>query len=600
MKISFTATCPQFKIFFLCLGLSTFGLSVNAQNCFVNSRIHKITANISPAIQSYMEFKPLGYDVNPTKRYPLLVYLGGTGEMFQQPGGTDQDLCPALQYSLPWRINVGHFPDVVRDSAGNEYSYLVVMPYVMKWEQQYSVDPGAVIDYMLAHYRIDTGRIYLTAMSRGTDNIMGYITGSPAAAKRIAAIVPVANCFPANVGTNTYSTQVSNLANGNVHMWGISCPGDVPCTERYIQNWVGSLDSLKPNYAMFTYASFACDDTGANASHHYAWNSAYDPDYRLAPGNKNVYEWMIQFSKGGSSGGGGTPPPPTQPDCNKIAITGSTSSIKIKGLVAPVITVQVFNSSWASVYNQYYNNSPDSINITSLPTGTYHVTVNFYNSSWASICSKTQDAVVGGTTPPPPPPPPPPTTGNCDGITVTGAAKNIKLGGLVAPVVGVQIFNNSWATVFNQTYTNSPGTVTTPNLPTGVYHVKVTFNNANWSLICDKVIDATVGGAAIAATGNVAMESTDNRIAATSGNVITVMPNPFSNAVQVTINSTRTETANISVVDISGREIAKKSVSLQLGTNRFSVDDLNRYNPGNYILRLVTKDGVQNIRLIKQ
>src|SRR6185436_13724134 len=105
---------------------------------------------------------------------------------------------------------------------------------------------------------------------------------------------------------------------------------------------------------------------------------------------------------------------------------------KIKGLIAPVITVQIFNNSWASVYNQYFNNSPDSINVPSLPTGTYHVTVNFYTSAWTTICSKTQDVVVGTTTPPPPPPPPGGTP-DCNGVKVTGASKNIKVEGLVAP-----------------------------------------------------------------------------------------------------------------------------------------------------------------------
>jgi hypothetical protein len=56
------------------------------------------------------------------------------------------------------------------------------------------------------------------------------------------------------------------------------------------------IDSLKPDYGIFT-VNFACDTAGPNASHHYAWNSAYDPEYRPAPGNKNVYEWMIQFSR---------------------------------------------------------------------------------------------------------------------------------------------------------------------------------------------------------------------------------------------------------------------------------------------------------------
>src|SRR3712207_5764682 len=87
----------------------------SAQACFVNQRINKVTANITPAIQSFMEYLPVDFNTNPTKKYALLIYLGGTGEMFQQPGGSDDDLCPVLGYSMPWRMNVGHFPDYVTD-----------------------------------------------------------------------------------------------------------------------------------------------------------------------------------------------------------------------------------------------------------------------------------------------------------------------------------------------------------------------------------------------------------------------------------------------------------------------------------------------------
>lgn len=282
----------------LLLLFSFFFTTLHAQNCFVNQRIKKYTADISWAIKSYMMYEPVDWNTNPTRKYALLVYLGGTGEMFQQPGGTDQDLCPALQYSMPWRMNVGHFPDYVTDpNTGQQHSYLVVMPFVTQWEQQYSVDPGAMINYMLQTYpnRIDVSRIYITGMSRGTDNLMGYVTSSTTASNRIAAVVPVANCFPSNVGNPYYNEQVSNLANGNVRLWGISCQGDVPCPEMYIQNWVNSLNQLRPGFGLFTFATEACE--GPDASNHYAWNHAYNPDYRAAPGNKNIYEWMIQFSK---------------------------------------------------------------------------------------------------------------------------------------------------------------------------------------------------------------------------------------------------------------------------------------------------------------
>ena len=279
--------------------LSVADNTVSAQPCFVNPRIKKITANISWAIKSYMEYKPVDFDTNPTRKYALLIYLGGTGEMFQQPGGSDYDLCPILGYSLPWRMNVGHFPNTVLDNSGQQWSYLVVMPFVQFWEQQYSVDPGPVIDYMLQHYagRIEVSKIYLTGMSRGTDNLMGYATSSSTAARRLAAIVPTANCFPAFTGTPGYAQQIANMAAGNLHLWGIQCAGDIPCPESNMINFVNSLNGANPNHALFTYATFACDD-GPGGSHHYAWNHAYDPDYRpAASGNKNVYEWMIQFSQ---------------------------------------------------------------------------------------------------------------------------------------------------------------------------------------------------------------------------------------------------------------------------------------------------------------
>lgn len=287
-------------VLYLCASFTLLFVSrtVVAQ-CFINPRMHKITANVSPTIKSYMEFKPADYETNPTRKYPLIVYEGGTGEMFQQPGGTDQDLCPIVQYSLPMRLNQGQFPNTVWDQNGTPYSYFVVMPFVTQWDQQYSVDPGPMIDYVLQHYpgRIDVSRIYLTGMSRGTDNIMSYATSSVANARRLAAVAPVANCFSFFIGTPQYEGAVQNLSNGNVHLWGFQCHGDRVCDEYVIQSVVHSMDSLKPSTAIFTYSTFACD-TGTNGSYHYAWNQAYDPEFRPAEsGNKNLAEWLIQFSQ---------------------------------------------------------------------------------------------------------------------------------------------------------------------------------------------------------------------------------------------------------------------------------------------------------------
>src|SRR6478672_5443614 len=155
-------------------GLPCPPLSDGSPGGYVMCRIKKIQADVTPYVKSYMEIKPADYATNPTRKYPLLVYLGGTGEQFQIPDNNTTELCQALYWSMPSRINSGQFPNEVVYN-GQSYSYFVVMPFLQGnsdvtnshwWDP---IDPGAVIDYVLAHYpgRIDVNRIYLTGMSRG-------------------------------------------------------------------------------------------------------------------------------------------------------------------------------------------------------------------------------------------------------------------------------------------------------------------------------------------------------------------------------------------------------------------------------------------------
>ena len=79
----------------------------------------------------------------------------------------------------------------------------------------------------------------------------------------------------------------------------------------------------------------------------------------------------------------------------------------------------------------------------------------------------------------------------CSSVTITPGSNQVTITGVTAPVATVQVFNSSWASVFNQTYTNAPGTVTV-NIGPGTYLVKVTFYTANWAYVCDKSENVTV------------------------------------------------------------------------------------------------------------
>ncbi|HYC29404.1 MAG TPA: T9SS type A sorting domain-containing protein, partial [Chitinophagaceae bacterium] len=375
--------------------------------------------------------------------------------------------------------------------------------------------------------------------------------------------------------------------------------GDKVCTENYIKNWVSYLNQQKPGYGFFSNAVLSCE--GPDSSFHYAWNDGYNPDYRAAPGNKNVYEWLIQFSRGGSNPPPPPPPPTGTPNCSTVNVIPMTGALKVKGLISPVATVQVFNNAWATVFNQTYTNSPDSITVPSLANGTYHVKVTFYTAAWSQICSVTIDAAVGPSGPPPPPPPPPGGTPDCSKITFTSLAKAIKIKGLVAPVISVQLFNNNWTTAFNQTYTNSPDSITISNLSAGTYHAKVTFNNSSWAFVCEKLQDVTVTSTGNPSPAGGGVETMLNeRVRELTGRVISVAPNPFVSSLTVSVASIKNERATISVMDLSGRPVYTKSINLQRGMNRINLNEINNIRTGSYYLRLVTSEGVQSIRLIRQ
>lgn len=88
--------------------------------------------------------------------------------------------------------------------------------------------------------------------------------------------------------------------------------------------------------------------------------------------------------------------------------------------------------------------------------------------------------------------------GTCEFITVNGQSGSIVLTGLTAPRIQVQVANASWQTIFNQYYTNTPGTLTIPSLPAGSYYVKVSFLQQNWTGICEKeFFNVQVSGAAV-------------------------------------------------------------------------------------------------------
>jgi hypothetical protein len=223
-----------------------------------------------------------------------------------------------------------------------------------------------------------------------------------------------------------------------------------------------------------------------------------------------------------------------------------------------------------------------------MSAGSYHVKVSFYTAAWSPVCDKSQDVTVQSSTPP---------LVGCDAVTITPATSSINLGGLTAPVVTVQAFNNSWSTVYNQTFTNSPGSVIIPSLSSGTYHVKVIFSNASWAFICEKAVDATVASGA--SPNTFAATATESAMIRQPTRVTLLSSNPIKESIKLRIELERAQKVVISILDIQGRTLYTRAASYSQGVNEV-LFTTGRLPAGSYLLRVTSDAFTEAKKIIRQ
>jgi predicted peptidase len=122
----------------------------------------------------YLIFKPRGYDADKTQKWPLVIFLHGSGER-----GTDIEI-----------VKKNGPPKIIAQHAASPF--ILVSPQLETGPDGSRWDT-AKLDQLLAslrkNYRVDSSRIYLTGLSLG-----GYATWAWALRhpEKFAAIVPVA------------------------------------------------------------------------------------------------------------------------------------------------------------------------------------------------------------------------------------------------------------------------------------------------------------------------------------------------------------------------------------------------------------------------
>src|SRR5206468_3296234 len=172
-------------------------------------------------------------------------------------------------------------------SNGKTFSFIVITPQFTYWPG--GNDVQSVIDYCVSHYRVDQSRIYVTGLSMGGGVTWDYASMSTAAASRVAAIVPVCGASDGNL------TKGKIIASAGLPVWALHNMDDPTVSVQNTIDWFNGINAPSAPIANPQMRETLFPAVGRG---HDAWDQAYDPNYR--ENGMNVYEWMLQYSRGGS------------------------------------------------------------------------------------------------------------------------------------------------------------------------------------------------------------------------------------------------------------------------------------------------------------
>ena len=120
--------------------------------------------------ERYLLYLPTDYSADPQKRWPLVIFLHGKGER-------GENLDDVKAHGPPMLV-----------AEGRQFPFVLVSPQCPDKQRWNSDNLDALLDDLLARYRIDADRVYLTGLSMGGWGTWQWISRRP---ERFAAAVPI-------------------------------------------------------------------------------------------------------------------------------------------------------------------------------------------------------------------------------------------------------------------------------------------------------------------------------------------------------------------------------------------------------------------------
>lgn len=260
-------------------------------NVIINSNCH-----------GYLEYLPAGY-TGGTAKYPLIVYLNGIGST---GSGSNDDLenhFTGGNYPHEQQRN-NTWPDAFTVNSETWQPLFITPQFITPFSSSANMPTpeqiNDVINYAVAHYRIDTTRIYLIGSSQGGGIVWDYLGASSAYAKRIAAAVIFGGVsFP-------LESRANIIKHNRVAIWAFHNSND-PLVPPYFTNDYISLINQSPAPAITAKKTLF---TPAPPSH-LCWYFPLGPGW--TENGLNIYQWLLQYQKPHTTANAGLFQPITLP-----------------------------------------------------------------------------------------------------------------------------------------------------------------------------------------------------------------------------------------------------------------------------------------------
>jgi predicted peptidase len=211
---------------------------------------HFETQVTKPVSLDYLLYLPKGYGDDPAKKWPLILFLHGSGER-----GDDLELVKL--YGLPKKLEFGaDLPFIVISPQCHAESYWLL----------YLDDLKALVEDITARYAVDSAHIYLTGMSMGGTG--AWMLGA-AYPELFAAMVPICG------------RSVPSLAKRlkDMPVWAFHGETDpvVPADES--RRMTRALQEVGGDVTLTLYPGVGHD----------SWTRTYD--------NPEIYAWLLRHSR---------------------------------------------------------------------------------------------------------------------------------------------------------------------------------------------------------------------------------------------------------------------------------------------------------------